>query len=388
MRLVCPNCEAKYEVPDDAIPDTGRDVQCANCGHGWFQMRARPASSTALPATAPERAAAEPKPSAEEQPPAPTVDTAPEVTAEVAAKATAEPAAEPVRSEPAPPPVAEPAPEEKPVSSAETAPVPEPDAPAEPAPKVEAATAEPVTESESGSSAAASAEETSETEKPQVSTPVVGDAELEDADLESEDQADPDFPTETGPQPEPELEAAVQANSGVSAYGVDESVLSILREEAEREANARRAEGRALETQTDMGLDAAVAAKSTKPAKASPAVDPAAEAEAKPAPRRDLLPDVEEINSTLRPSETADEGGDDAEGMAPPPQARPGFRSGFVTVLVLSAVGAAIYLAAPQIIDLVPSLDGPLQGYVGYIDGLRLAMDGMMRSATVAINGS
>ena len=41
MRLVCPNCEAKYEVPDDAIPDNGRDVQCANCGHAWFQMRAR-----------------------------------------------------------------------------------------------------------------------------------------------------------------------------------------------------------------------------------------------------------------------------------------------------------------------------------------------------------
>ncbi|MFN3281925.1 MAG: zinc-ribbon domain-containing protein, partial [Tabrizicola sp.] len=24
MRLVCPNCEAKYEVPEDAIPETGR----------------------------------------------------------------------------------------------------------------------------------------------------------------------------------------------------------------------------------------------------------------------------------------------------------------------------------------------------------------------------
>jgi predicted Zn finger-like uncharacterized protein len=38
MRLICPNCSAEYEVDDAAIPDTGRDVQCSNCGHGWFQL--------------------------------------------------------------------------------------------------------------------------------------------------------------------------------------------------------------------------------------------------------------------------------------------------------------------------------------------------------------
>ena len=38
MRLICPNCEAEYEVDDAAIPDTGRDVQCSNCGHAWFQL--------------------------------------------------------------------------------------------------------------------------------------------------------------------------------------------------------------------------------------------------------------------------------------------------------------------------------------------------------------
>ncbi len=37
MRLVCPNCAAQYEVDDSAIPDNGRDVQCANCGNTWFQ---------------------------------------------------------------------------------------------------------------------------------------------------------------------------------------------------------------------------------------------------------------------------------------------------------------------------------------------------------------
>ncbi len=37
MRLVCPNCSAQYEVDDSAIPQEGRDVQCANCGVTWFQ---------------------------------------------------------------------------------------------------------------------------------------------------------------------------------------------------------------------------------------------------------------------------------------------------------------------------------------------------------------
>lgn len=40
MRLTCPNCAAQYEVPDDVIPDEGRDVQCSNCGQTWFQAGA------------------------------------------------------------------------------------------------------------------------------------------------------------------------------------------------------------------------------------------------------------------------------------------------------------------------------------------------------------
>ncbi len=37
MRLICPNCGAQYEVPDEVIPESGRDVQCSNCGDTWFQ---------------------------------------------------------------------------------------------------------------------------------------------------------------------------------------------------------------------------------------------------------------------------------------------------------------------------------------------------------------
>ena len=38
MRLICPNCDAEYEVDASVIPEAGRDVQCSNCGHTWFQM--------------------------------------------------------------------------------------------------------------------------------------------------------------------------------------------------------------------------------------------------------------------------------------------------------------------------------------------------------------
>jgi predicted Zn finger-like uncharacterized protein len=37
MRLICPNCDAQYEVPAEAVPTEGRDVQCSNCGQTWFQ---------------------------------------------------------------------------------------------------------------------------------------------------------------------------------------------------------------------------------------------------------------------------------------------------------------------------------------------------------------
>ena len=36
--LVCPNCSAQYEIDGSMIPDDGRDVQCSNCGHTWFEL--------------------------------------------------------------------------------------------------------------------------------------------------------------------------------------------------------------------------------------------------------------------------------------------------------------------------------------------------------------
>ena len=36
MRLLCPKCDAEYEVSDDIIPSEGRDVQCSSCDETWF----------------------------------------------------------------------------------------------------------------------------------------------------------------------------------------------------------------------------------------------------------------------------------------------------------------------------------------------------------------
>ena len=62
MRLTCPNCDARYEVPDEVIPAEGRDVQCSNCGDIWFQTHIDSADPIeAAPELTPEHAASDDK---------------------------------------------------------------------------------------------------------------------------------------------------------------------------------------------------------------------------------------------------------------------------------------------------------------------------------------
>ncbi|NHB76379.1 zinc-ribbon domain-containing protein [Rhodobacter calidifons] len=375
MRLVCPNCEAKYEVPEDAIPETGRDVQCANCGHAWYQMR--PRAAVAEPAAAPPAAAPVPAAPAPAEPvaapePEPAAEPAP---APVAAASAAE-ALAPVVSEPEPGP-AVPAGREEAVRPANT--VPAPDLPAPDLSEAVAPAAAPVPH------AAPVPEPSVETIEPAAAVrppeaPATGAGVAEAGD-----------DAET---PEPEVPQAAPA-----AYAVDESVLAILREEAEREAQARRAEAAApLEMQPDLGIDAAVPA--ARVAAAPPAAPPAApsaapvlppetadEAADRAAGRRTRLPDVEEINSTLRPSEAPV---DDIPEPAALPEAegRSSFRSGFLLVLTVAILASALYISADALARAVPSLAGVLESYVAFINSLRLQMDGLMQSATVAINGT
>lgn len=294
MRLACPNCDAKYEVPDDAIPEGGRDVQCSACGHAWFQLR--PEAEMA----AEEEAAL-------------YGDDVPAAGADAVAGA--------VRA-----------------AVAETAPPP-----ASPA------------------AAAAAADEDDEDEAP-------------------------------ARRPAPDA----------MAPALEDSVLAVLREEAEREAEVRRqeaqraasrtaeAEGQ-MQTQPDLGMETAATAGAAMTATQRRLAmlkgeDPDAPPPApmKPPARRDLLPDVEEINSTLQPGETA--GGDDVDALPDLTKSGSGFRTGFFLALFLLAVAAVVYVAAPSIGAAVPALDGAMAGYVAAVDGLRAWLNDLLNSASDTLN--
>ncbi len=56
MRLICPSCDAQYDIGDDVIPEGGRDVQCSSCAHTWFQDKETAAfEDDDTPLEAPER---------------------------------------------------------------------------------------------------------------------------------------------------------------------------------------------------------------------------------------------------------------------------------------------------------------------------------------------
>lgn len=58
MQIECPNCSARYLVPDDRIGPDGRRVRCARCAHVW---RTDPASPDAIAAAAAAAAAPQPE---------------------------------------------------------------------------------------------------------------------------------------------------------------------------------------------------------------------------------------------------------------------------------------------------------------------------------------
>jgi len=89
MRLICPKCNAQYEVDAAVIPEDGRDVQCSNCGHTWYQLPSGPretgeeapdnaegdAPEAAEPETPPTVSPAPSAPPAPGPPPAPAAPT-------------------------------------------------------------------------------------------------------------------------------------------------------------------------------------------------------------------------------------------------------------------------------------------------------------------------
>lgn len=264
MRLICPNCGAQYEVAEDVIPEGGRDVQCSNCGHTWFE--------------------------------------------------------EPGASERA---------EQEAIERAEAA------------------------------------------------------------------QA---VPHERGPEPEPEAVAAPRADTAPEpdqppaapkARAIDPQVADILREEAAFEQAARRSEAQPMETQPDLGLEDPSGSEDQRSREArdrlarlrgepeSGSPEAAIAAMAASTPRRELLPDIEEINSTLRSDASRAPAEHDADDDPPP---RSGFRRGFMSAVLTAFLGLGVYAGSDRIIDAAPAAQGPVSSYVAWVDGLRGWLEDQMQS--------
>lgn len=243
----------------------------------------------------------------------------------------------------------------------------------------------------------------------------VTEAEDDEAEPASSHEAEPTDGT-SAPSPADPLPVAQPRK-------IDPAARDILREEARREAEARRRErGGSLETQPDLGLDEAQAAE-TRAAAARARLNRLRNPEAEPRPedksdtpplntsplntsppdasppeadresamngsRRELLPDIEEINSTL----TATSDRKTVEGQAATeteeePSQRRGFRFGFFGVFLILVLIALVYVLAPQIAARFPSTTPVLTDYVGWVNGVLDAANDAISRGAAALTG-
>lgn len=185
-------------------------------------------------------------------------------------------------------------------------------------------------------------------------------------EMELDDDEDDDAPEGDGSP------AAAAARPASGAPRIDKTVLNVLREEAERELALRRGES-GLETQPELGLEAGPrrVTRTRADAEAAPTRSPGSGPETRPKRRREL-PDIEELSSSLDPSDEPRQ--QDGEDLTLPPTEREqkrGFRGGFLMVMLLVLFLIIIYMFAPVIGALIPPLEGVMRGYVNAADALR-----------------
>ncbi|MEO1139635.1 MAG: zinc-ribbon domain-containing protein [Pseudomonadota bacterium] len=298
MRLICPNCGAQYEVPEEVIPETGRDVQCSDCGDTWFQHH---------PDFQP--------PQDEEEPD------------------TLEPAKD-------------------------NAPLPH--------------------DEDYG-------------------------VDARDHDTTSDnDVAGPEsdtFPPDPEPEPQAETEASQSPAPDFQRRELDADVAEVLRQEAEREAQARSDEERGgLETQQELGLQEADrgAQQRSEEARArmarlrgtpEPEVSFPPDDDIDPASRRNLLPDIEEISSSLGPESAREDATQSTSSVAPVTRPKKNsFRSGFRLAIVLAVLALLLYVFAPQIANTVPALADPMIAYVEQVNAGRAALGDIMQNLAASLS--
>ena len=102
-----------------------------------------------------------------------------------------------------------------------------------------------------------------------------------------------------------------------------------------------------------------------------------------PQARRDMFPDIDEINSTLdtpdsakpKPKRTPRPAADKDKGREP----RGGFSRGFSIVVLLVAIAFGLYVFAPRIVELFPGLTDTMVAYVDLVNRLFGWIEGLMQ---------
>lgn len=224
------------------------------------------------------------------------------------------------------------------------------------------------------------------------------DADDNDTGDDLDDDAQDDAPDENHPAPPP---------AAPSRRNLDPSIAELLREEAEFEARQRASESLSgLETQPDLGLEepaqdeAARRAQEARRRMASRqgldddhdhAHDDLTEDDSDltdhVGSRRELLPDIEEINSSLNADARRPARADDhlpgAAALTPRPS---GFRRGFALGLLLVVFLWALYAFGPQIAQKLPQIAAPLKAYSQTVDTGRLWLDDQAKALLVKLD--
>ncbi|WP_282091525.1 zinc-ribbon domain-containing protein [Epibacterium ulvae] len=187
------------------------------------------------------------------------------------------------------------------------------------------------------------------------------------------ENTEPETNTQEAAEPTPVIEAAPHAKDPRTPRGIDAETADILREEAAREARLRAESQANLETQPDLGLAAPPRRITSEPVPEAHR-DPVPDTSAQTSLRRDLLPDIEEINSSLRASDQPEETVPSTADLRPA-KSGTGFRRGFLMAVLISSLLVLIYSNADQISAQVPQAASLLNKYVVAVDQARLWLD-------------
>lgn len=394
MRLTCPNCGAQYEVPDDIIPTGGRDVQCSNCGNTWFQVH-------------PDMQAEEPVEDVVE-------DAVAEASTDAASQETPE---EEVFEEIEPPELSIEAEPEDNQDFFEDAVEENPDDLDLGGEDWDLETEDNWTEAgPSHSNDGSVLDEGAEKHVEEV-TDVAPEREVE-AQVEVGEDPEPDdyeesLETTSGQKADHDTEATseaaavkdtlAEAEPAPKPRGLDASVKDILREEVEYESRARAAEQpESLETQGDLGLDRGEDRSTATNRQADESAnrlrrlrgqDDAATAAAVAATvrsskdtRRDLLPDIEEINSTLRTSGDAPRNPDLGQKTSNGANRARGFRLGFALVILLAGAAVFVYSSHDSLSQSYPQAAPYIDSYMASANGVRVWLDDKVAGLFLKLN--